>query len=52
VLVEGNLWKIPRAMDIARESMGLIRQNWDLVFHMLHKDPYPTYRVLRDEHPA
>ena len=33
VLVEGNLWKIPRAVDIARESMGLIRQNWDLVFY-------------------
>jgi Cu2+-exporting ATPase len=33
VLVEGNLWKIPRAVDIARESMGLIRQNWDLIFY-------------------
>jgi heavy metal translocating P-type ATPase len=33
VLLEGNLWKIPRAVDIARESMGLIRQNWDLVFY-------------------
>jgi heavy metal translocating P-type ATPase len=32
-LLEGNLWKIPRAVDIARESMGLIRQNWDLVFY-------------------
>jgi Cu2+-exporting ATPase len=33
VLLEGNLWKIPRAVDIGRESLGLIRQNWDLVFY-------------------
>jgi Cu2+-exporting ATPase len=32
-LLEGNLWKIPLAIDIARESMHLIRQNWDLVFY-------------------
>jgi Cu2+-exporting ATPase len=33
VLVEGNLRKIPRVVDIARESMGLIRQNWDVVYY-------------------
>jgi Cu2+-exporting ATPase len=32
-LLEGNLWKIPLAIDIARESMHLIRQNWDLIFY-------------------
>jgi heavy metal translocating P-type ATPase len=32
-LLEGNLWKIPQAIDIARESMHLIRQNWDLIFY-------------------
>jgi heavy metal translocating P-type ATPase len=32
-LLEGNLWKIPLAIDVARESMHLIRQNWDLVFY-------------------
>ena len=32
-LLEGNLWKIPLAIDIDRESMHLIRQNWDLVFY-------------------
>jgi Cu2+-exporting ATPase len=32
-VLEGNLWKIPQAIDIAREAMGLIRQNWDLVFY-------------------
>jgi len=32
-LIEGNLWKIPQVIDIARESMGLIRQNWDFIFY-------------------
>jgi Cu2+-exporting ATPase len=32
-LLEGNLWKIPQVIDIARESMGLIRQNWDFIFY-------------------
>jgi len=32
-LLEGNLWKIPLAIDIARESMHLIRQNWELIFY-------------------
>jgi manganese/zinc-transporting P-type ATPase C len=32
-LLEGSLWKIPQAIDIARESMHLIRQNWDLIFY-------------------
>jgi Cu2+-exporting ATPase len=31
VLLRGGLWKIPLAVDIAREAMGLIRQNWNLV---------------------
>jgi Cu2+-exporting ATPase len=30
VLLEGNLWKITEAIDIARESVHLIRQNWKL----------------------
>jgi heavy metal translocating P-type ATPase len=33
VLLEGNLWKIPQAIDIARESVRLIRQNWQLNFY-------------------
>jgi Cu2+-exporting ATPase len=33
VLLEGNLWKIPQAIDIARESVRLIRQNWRLNFY-------------------
>jgi manganese/zinc-transporting P-type ATPase C len=32
-ILEGNLWKIPLAIDIARESKHLIRQNWDLTFY-------------------
>lgn len=32
-MLEGNLWKIPQAIDIARESMHLIEQNWDLIFY-------------------
>ncbi len=32
-ILEGNLWKIPEAIDIAREATGLIRQNWDLIFY-------------------
>jgi Cu2+-exporting ATPase len=31
VLLKGNLWKIPAAIDIARESTSLIRQNWQLI---------------------
>jgi len=30
-LLEGNLWKIPQAIDIARESLHLINQNWKLI---------------------
>jgi Cu2+-exporting ATPase len=33
VLLEDNLWKIPQAIDFARQSVGLIRQNWDLNFY-------------------
>jgi Cu2+-exporting ATPase len=32
-LLEGNLWMLVQALDIAQESMRLIRQNWDLVFY-------------------
>ncbi len=32
-ILEGNLWKIPQAIDIARDATGLIAQNWDLVFY-------------------
>src|SRR5262245_18418761 len=32
-LMEGNLWKIPPSLDIARESMHLVQQNWDLIFY-------------------
>ncbi|MEW5803076.1 MAG: heavy metal translocating P-type ATPase [bacterium] len=31
--LEGNLWKIPQAIDIARESSHLIRQNWKINFY-------------------
>ncbi len=30
-LREGDLWKIPGAIDMAREGMQLIRQNWQLI---------------------
>lgn len=29
-LMDESLWKIPQAMDLARESLRLIRQNWHL----------------------
>jgi heavy metal translocating P-type ATPase len=32
-LLEGNLWKIPQAIDIARESVEIIQQNWQLIFY-------------------
>jgi heavy metal translocating P-type ATPase len=32
-LLEGNLWKIPQVIDIARQSMRLIEQNWNLIFY-------------------
>ncbi len=32
-VLEGNLSKIPLAIDIAREATGLIQQNWDLIFY-------------------
>jgi P-type Cu2+ transporter len=32
-LLEGNLWKLVQAIDLARESIDLIRQNWDLLFY-------------------
>ncbi len=33
VLLEDNLWKIPQAINLARQSVRLIRQNWDLNFY-------------------
>lgn len=27
-LLEGDLWKIPEAIEIARQSVRLIEQNW------------------------
>jgi Cu2+-exporting ATPase len=39
VLLEENLWKIPLAIDMARESLHLIRQNWNL-------NLYPNTAVL------
>ena len=31
VLMRGDLWKVPLAIDIAREATGLIEQNWRLI---------------------
>jgi len=31
VLLNGGLWKVPVAIDISRECMALIRQNWTLI---------------------
>lgn len=30
-LLHGGLWKIPTAIDISRESVSLIRQNWKII---------------------
>src|SRR5437762_3241108 len=32
-LLEGNLWQILRAIDIAREAVHLIEQNWTLIVY-------------------
>ena len=32
-VLEGNLWKIPQAIDIARHAMRLIDQNWQLILY-------------------
>jgi heavy metal translocating P-type ATPase len=32
MLLNSSLWKIPEAIDIARESMNIIEQNWKLVW--------------------
>ena len=32
-ILEGNLWKIPQAIDIARQAIGLVEQNWKLIFY-------------------
>ena len=32
-ILEGNLWKIPQAIDIARQAIGLVEQNWNLIFY-------------------
>jgi len=31
MLLHGGLWKIPVAIDISREGVGLIRQNWKII---------------------
>ena len=31
VLLHGGLWKVPRAIDIGRETVALIRQNWNII---------------------
>lgn len=31
VLLHGGLWKIPHAIDISREAVSLIRQNWKII---------------------
>ena len=31
VLLHGGLWKIPAALDIGREAVGLIHQNWNII---------------------
>ncbi len=33
VVLERNLWKVPHAIDLARESLRLIGQNWNLNFY-------------------
>jgi P-type Cu2+ transporter len=30
-LLHGGLWKIPVAIDISREAVGLIKQNWQII---------------------
>jgi Cu2+-exporting ATPase len=32
-LLEQSLWKVPEALDIAREAVGLIRQGWALNYY-------------------
>ena len=32
-LLEGNLYKIPEALEVARESVRLIHQNWNLILY-------------------
>ncbi len=32
-VLEGTLWKIPQAIDIARQATGLIGQNWNLIWY-------------------
>jgi Cu2+-exporting ATPase len=31
VLLHGGLWKVPLAIDIGRETVALIRQNWNII---------------------
>jgi Cu2+-exporting ATPase len=31
VLLHGGLWKVPLAIDIGRETVALIRQNWSII---------------------
>jgi Cu2+-exporting ATPase len=32
-LLEESLWKVPEALDLAREAIGLIRQGWGINFY-------------------
>ena len=32
VLIDGGLWKLPAAVDVAREAVSLIEQNWRLIW--------------------
>jgi Cu2+-exporting ATPase len=32
-LLEESLWKVPQAIDVAREAIGLIQQGWVLNFY-------------------
>jgi Cu2+-exporting ATPase len=32
-LLEESLWKVPQVIDIAREAIGLIHQNWQINFY-------------------
>jgi P-type E1-E2 ATPase len=31
MLLRGSLWKVPLAIEISREAVGLIRQNWKII---------------------
>jgi P-type E1-E2 ATPase len=33
-MLEGDLWRIPQVIGIARESVQLLQQNWNLTFYL------------------